>query len=197
MRIIQSLFTVLLAACGTPSTPSPAAPPSSAPVATNAPAPAPAPAAAPAGPASRDVSAAWMAAIAAKDARAIEGMLALPFTLYYDDNWTGKRPPECDPVRVVREIKTAAERKAVAACIAATVRVSSVSSKSEPIGIWDAKALIPALPESVQGAAKALSKDHVFVRGPSIAAGDYDFTLGVPAQGDTKAHLLVLWTING
>src|SRR5687768_11751767 len=107
MRAKIFLVGCALAACGSQPAPSsatrtPAPPVASAPETPAVPE------------ASRDVSAAWMTAIAAGDARAIEGMLDLPFTLYYDDAWTGKRPAECDPVRVVREVKSAAERKLVA-----------------------------------------------------------------------------------
>lgn len=191
MRAKISIVGLTLAACS--SQPPPAIPARTAttpPVAT-----ATAPAISP--PPSRDVSAAWLAALEAKDATAIEGMLALPFTLYYDDNWTGKRPAECDPVRVVREVRSASERKQVVACITATVRVSPVAHASDPIGIWDPAKLIPALPAVVRSKIEALSADHVFVRGPSIASGDFDFTVAVPRTGDTKAHLVVLWTING
>jgi hypothetical protein len=145
----------------------------------------------------RDVSGPWMKAIEARDVRAIEAKLALPFDIYYDDNWTGKRPAECDPVRVVRRIETAAERTRVATCIARTVRVSGVAQASEPIGIWTFARLEPHLPTPMRGVMKTLSSDHVFVRLPSIASGDYDIAIAVPKQGEPEARAVVLTTING
>lgn len=176
----------LLAACGGKSGPH-SAPPEPSNVARSTPGNA-TPAEGP-----RDVSAAWRAAVTSKDVTAIENMLAVPFTLYFDDNWTGKRPAECGSVRVVRTIKTAGERRQIATCIAATVIVSTPSEA----GIWEASKLIPELPVPVQATVRALSADHVFVRGPMVVAGDFDFTLAIPRHGEPRADLLVLWTING
>lgn len=145
----------------------------------------------------RDVASAWIAAVGARDARAIEAMLALPFTLYYDDAWTGRRPADCDPVRVVRSITTEAERRKVAACIAATVQVSAVAPYDQPVGIWEPSTLIPYLPEDVHGTLQTVTSEHVFVHVPMIGAGDFDSTLVVPGTGAPTARVLVLWTIHG
>ena len=136
-----------------------------------------------------DLHGAWIDRVATRDPARIAELLIVPFTVYYDDGYSGRTKPECDRWRrAVMLVTTVAERDELATCIAGTVHHHKPVATSmfalggnptHPIGIVPLDPLRNLVDEPVRDELSALAGDHAFVHGDTLSSSDYDFTLAV------------------
>jgi hypothetical protein len=139
----------------------------------------------------------WIDAVTSRDPAQIEALLGVPLWVYYDDAWTGARPPECERwVRSLQQLTAKAARAELAACIAATVRHTQFTDPTHATGELPLARLAPLVDEPIRSKLEELAPDHDFVHGHSIGSNDYDFTLAI-RRGDTCASLVAVTTVLG
>ena len=173
---------LLLAACSAGEYPAPTKPPVP---------PAPVPIDAPTVPVA-DLWQSWIDAVATREPSRIEALLDVPLRVYYDDGVSGRPNPEC--LRWDRKYETAttaADRKQLSACIAATVVHDTGGDPIYPTGIVTHQELENVLTVPIQGTLSDLARDHVFVYGHAVLNGDFDFTLAVPQRGGRVDFVLL------
>lgn len=140
---------------------------------------------------------AWIDAVATKDPERIASLISEHAQVLYDDAWTGAHGAECQPwLGGLRQITTRAERTQLATCIATTVTHSRATDPTHRTGEVSLEDLAPLVDARILATLGPLQRDHRFIHGHTIVAGEFDFTLAVSRDAH-QVDLIALTVLRG
>jgi hypothetical protein len=140
---------------------------------------------------------AWIDAVATKDPQRIASLISEHTQVLYDDAWTGVHSAECQPwLGGLRTITTPAERTQLATCIATTVTHSRATDPTHRTGEVSLEDLAPLVDAPMLATLGQLPRDHRFIHGHSVGAGEFDFTLAL-ARDAHQVDVIGLTVLRG
>lgn len=141
-----------------------------------------------------DIHAAWLDAVEARSPERIAALIQVPARVLFDDVGNGRA--DCAPWRGgVHEVVTLQQRGLLASCIAATVTHSRLVDSMQATGEVAFSIVAAVVEPRVLAMFEPLARDHRFVRGQSMGAGEYDFVLAV-ANGTGAVDAIALTVLH-